>query len=181
MKSGQEQIKIAAADLGTEVGKTAGPQVKAATDSVARKMQEARAKLGVSDAMMEALYGQAYNLYNTGNYKEAEKLFRTLMMMSAPEPRFTFGLGACLHMMKRYKDASKVYTMLALTDPNNPVPYYHAADCFIHQKDPLSTLMSLNMAIKYAGERPEYRVIRDRALLMREGISKELKITEKPK
>ncbi len=37
--------------------------------------------LGLSDAIVEGIYAQAYRLYNTGKYQEVTDLFRMLVIL----------------------------------------------------------------------------------------------------
>ena len=176
MKREQENMKSVATGLGEKVSLNRKAQLHSAVGNAIKERVTPQKLLGVSEAMMEGVYSQAYNLYNSGNYAEAEKLFRVLIMISAWEPKFSFGLAACMHMLKNYKSATETYAMLMAIDPENPVPYYHTADCCINLKDSVAALIMLNMAIKKAGDKPEYRLLRERASLMKSGIEKEVNV-----
>ncbi len=130
--------------------------------------------LGFNDAKVEAIYGQAYRLYNTGRYPEAIELFRLLIGLDSAEPRYTLGLAACFHMMKEYENAAKIYLVAAMLDPENPVPNFHASDCYIQMKDPASAVLFLEMAMDRAGSKPEYQVLKDRAKLTIESLKREI-------
>jgi type III secretion system low calcium response chaperone LcrH/SycD len=90
------------------------------------------------------------------------------------------GLAACFHMMKEYKNAVSTYAICGVIDPDNPIPHYHASDCYIHMNDPVSALIALEMAIKRAGDKPEYQMLKDRALLSIESLKKEIAKIKKP-
>jgi type III secretion system low calcium response chaperone LcrH/SycD len=130
--------------------------------------------MGLSSQVLEGMYAQAYRLYNTGKYPEASHLFRTLIVMDPTQAKYVLGLAACFHMLKEYKNAIYTYTMSSVVEANNPVPYYHSSDCFIQMKDYMSALVCLKLAIKYAGERPEYAKLKERAAMSLESIVKQI-------
>lgn len=130
--------------------------------------------LKLGDDTMEAIYGQAYNLYNQGRYKEASYIFRLLMLLDYMTPKYTLGLAASFHRLKDFKNAANVYLLCGTIDPTNPLPHYHAADCYLQLKVPEMAIFSLGLAINAAGEQPQYAVVKERASLMKEGLNKEI-------
>jgi type III secretion system low calcium response chaperone LcrH/SycD len=130
--------------------------------------------MGLSSQLLEGIYAQAYRLYNTGKYAEASHLFRTLIMMDPTKAKYVLGLGACFHMLKEYKNAISTYTMSSIIDGQNPIPFYHSSDCFIQMKDYPSAIVSLKMAIKYAGEKPEYAKLKERAMLSLDSLVQQI-------
>ena len=130
--------------------------------------------LQLGDDTMEAIYGQAYNLYNLGRYKEASYIFRMLMLLDYMTSKYVLGLAACLHRMKDYKNAANVYLLCGTIDPTNPLPHYHAADCYIQLDVPEMATFSLGMAIASAGDQPQYAVVKERSTLMKETLDKQL-------
>jgi type III secretion system low calcium response chaperone LcrH/SycD len=139
---------------------------------------------GINESYLENVYAQAYRLYNTGKYTEATHLFRILIMLNAMEPKYMLGLAACFHMLKEYGNAIQTYTMCSALDPHNPIPHYHTSDCFIQMKDYLSAMISLELAVKLAGDKPDYAKLKERAQLSLESLKKQLSSTpegaEKP-
>lgn len=174
MKGREQEVIKEAANVGAQIKETMQGSTQAAVKQATRQGMSIKESLGLTDAMAEGIYSQAYRLYNAGNFRDAIQIFRMLMMVNTNEPKFAMGLAACLHMLKEYKNAADVYAILAVIDATNPVPFYHASDCFIHMKDNRSALIMLKMAVKWAGDKPEYRILKDRALLMIEGLEKEL-------
>lgn len=131
--------------------------------------------MGLNDAMVEGIYGQAYRLYNTGKYKDAIQLFRLLIMLNASEPKFLMGIAACYHMLKEYDNAVGAYTLCGVIDPDNPVPYYHVSDCYLKMEDKRSALVSLEFALRRVGEKPEFSIIKDRIIRSIDSLKKEIK------
>lgn len=179
MKGEQQQIKKAAEQLGSGVNDESAESLKAAMDKATRKGTSPKDALGLTDAMVEGVYGQAYRLYNTGKYKDAIKIFRLLLMINSTEPKYAMGLAACFHMLKDYKIAADTYSIVGVIDPESPISFYHASDCFLQMGDSVSALVALEMAIKRAGEKPEFRTLKDRAVLTAESLKKEVAKTQK--
>lgn len=181
MKGEQQQIKKAAAQVGMSLKKENTEAFKEALQKATRKGTSPKDALGLTDAMVEGIYGQAYRLYNTGKYKEATQIFRLLLMINSTEPKYAMGLAACFHMMKDYKSAASTYSIIGIIDPENPISFYHASDCYAQMGDPVSALVSLEMAIKRAGDKPQFHTLKDRAVLTAESLKKEIaKKQEKP-
>lgn len=173
MKGEQEEMKKAVEKTAANFDDYQGP-LKEAVQKAAKKGASPKDALGLTDAMVEGVYGQAYRLYNTGKYKEAIQIFRLLLMINSTEPKYAMGLAACFHMSKDYKSAINTYSIVGIIDPENPISFYHASDCFMQIGDPASALISLEMAIKRAGEKPEFKTLKDRATLTAESLKKDV-------
>lgn len=130
--------------------------------------------MGLSDQMVEGIYAQAYRMYNSGKYKEASQLFRLLIMLNGAEPKYSLGLAACFHMVKEYETAAEAYTTCGMIDPNNPIPHYHASDCYLQMGDKVSAMIALEMAVKRSGSKPEFSQLKDRALMTIESLKEEI-------
>jgi type III secretion system low calcium response chaperone LcrH/SycD len=174
MKGEQQEIKKAAATIGSHVKDSKTEEIRTALQRATRKGASPKEALGLTDAMVEGVYGQAYRLYNTGKYKEAAQIFRLLVMINSTESKYSMGLAASFHMMKDFQSAANTYSVVGILDPQNPIPYYHASDCYTQMGDPVSALVALEMAIKRAGDRPEFNTLKDRALLTAESLKKEI-------
>jgi len=174
MKSGEKQVKQAATAIGANVKEKKLKDIKAGLEEITKKGGAIHNKSGLSDEMVEGIYSQAYVLYNTGKYKEASQIFQMLLMLGPTTPKFSMGLAACFHMLKDYAAAVKIYTILSLIDSKNPIPFYHASDCYLQMKDLLSAVMMLKMAVKASGEKPEFRLLKERSSMMIESLSKEI-------
>lgn len=130
--------------------------------------------LNLGDDTMEAIYSQGYTLYNQGRYKEASYVFRLLMLLDYLTPKYILGLAASLHRLKDFKNAANIYLLCGTLDTNNPLPHYHAADCYMQLDIPELAVFSLGLAISAAAEQPQYAVIKERAILMKEALEKQL-------
>lgn len=138
---------------------------EAIIDNIFKKGMMPQDALNISPQQTENMYAQAYQYYNTGKYKEARTMFSGLMFMNAYEPKYMFGHAACSHMLEDYELAAKTYMQVGSIDSLNPVPYYHAADCYIKLEDNLSAIIALKLAVKRSGGKPEYDLIKDRSIM----------------
>jgi len=177
MKGEQEQLKKASESVGTDFkGKAGGinSRVQMPLKRVVKKGATAKEMLGLTDAMVEGIYGQAYRLYNNGKFREANQLFRLLIMINPTEPKYVMGLAAGFHMLKEYKSAADCYQVVGVTDALNPIPLYHSSDCYLQMGDPASALIALQMAVKRSGDKVEYKILKDRALMTIQSLQKDI-------
>jgi type III secretion system low calcium response chaperone LcrH/SycD len=174
-KADPKTIHKATDEMASRVGK----ETAEAQDTVLKQLLEHGIKpkdvMGLNDALVEGIYGQAFRLYNTGKYKDAIQLFRLLIMLNSSEPKYTMGLAACFHMLKEYENATGAYTLCGTLDPGNPIPYYHVSDCYIKMEDKRSALIALECALKRVGDKPEYATIKDRIIRSIDSLKKEIK------
>ena len=120
----------------------------------------------VNPKTLEFFYAQAYALYNQGKYTEALYLFQMLIMMDPTQSRHAMGSAACLHRMGKYEAAGQIYLLSAPLDKENPLPYFHGADCYIKLGVFALALFCLKKCIEICGERAEFALVKERSLLM---------------
>lgn len=172
--AGEEQMSKIAQDLGTRIQK----ETEGAAGEVAKKLSTSgmmpKELLGLNDSMIEGIYGQAYRLYNTGKYREAGQLFRLLVMLSSTEAKYVMGLAACLHMIKDFKGAVEAYMLCSVIDHESPIPHYHASDCYLQMKDRMSAIISLELATRCCGDKPEFKTLKDRAQMTIASLKKDI-------
>ena len=180
MKNAKQSARFASNELGDNFKQ----QRQAAYEEISKKAmtQNVNIKMltGVSDEKEEAIYGQAYVLYNTGRYKEASEVFRVLILLNSLEPKYTLGLAACFHLMKEYEAASNMYTICSILDSQNPIPYFHMSDCALQLGDKFAAAVALDLAIKRADGKPEFSVLKERSIITLDGLEertlKEIKL-----
>ncbi len=86
--------------------------------------------VGLDPDKLEVLYAYAYNLYNSGQYENAEKIFRALVVYDATVSKYWIGLAACRENQKSYVEAAELYAMGAtMTGLDDPAPLYYSALC----------------------------------------------------
>jgi len=135
--------------------------------------------LNLDDETLEGLYSQAFMLYNQGKYKDASYIFVVLMLLDPNQFKFQLGAAACLHRLGKYEKAAQVYLLCSALEQQNPLPHFHAADCYIKmQAFPLAE-MCLKNAITCCGDKPEHALIKERAILMLKACEQESIALEK--
>lgn len=86
--------------------------------------------VGLDSDKLEIMYAYAYNLYSSGQYADAEKLFRALVIYDGSITKYWIGLAACRENQKAFAEAAELYalgaTMGGLDDPE---PMYYSALC----------------------------------------------------
>lgn len=176
MKHSKHGIKKAVEQTGQFIGENKGEKISQMTNRASEQYNSIKDIVGLSDESAESIYGQAYLLYNTGRYRDASQIFRLLIMLNSTEPKYLMGLAACFHMLKEYATAGGTYNLVTILDPDNPIPFFHASDCYIQMGDKLSAIAMLEMAVKRAGDKPAYATLKQRAQISAEALKKELQI-----
>lgn len=137
--------------------------------------------LGVTDESLEHVYSLAYHKYQRGEYAEAVHLFRYLVSIDPEAYKFCLGLAASLHKSQEYQPAANVYVLATVRNPRDPVPYFHAADCFLHLEDREMAKAALHLCMQMCGDTPEFSRMKERARMIRSALEgKEISV-EKPK
>jgi type III secretion system low calcium response chaperone LcrH/SycD len=174
MQNERERIKEAIELAGTAVAPDISGQVAGVVQHVIETGAFPKEAMGFGPEKMEATYGQAYHLYNTGKYVEAIELFRLLTVLDPSDAKYALGLAACFHMRREYQNAVRAYLLAGILAPRNPIPQFHASDCYIQMNDLASAVLLLEMAVERAGSKAEYQVLKERALLTIESLKKKM-------
>ena len=104
---------------------------------------------GITKAEMEAVYSVGFNMYRTGRYDDAEKIFRFLVLFDHLEPKYWMGVGAIQQVRKDYQGAIASYGYASFLDLQNPKPQLHAAECFLAMGDKVNAASALVALDKY--------------------------------
>lgn len=104
---------------------------------------------GITKAEMEAVYSVGFNMYRTGRYDDAEKIFRFLVLFDHLEPKYWMGVGAIQQVRKDYQGAIASYGYASFLDLRNPKPQLHAAECFLAMGDKVNAASALIALDKY--------------------------------
>lgn len=124
-----------------------------------------RDSLNIDEDNVKKLYERAYQLYSAGKYREAKGLFAFLLLFDSTDYNFIYGMATCCLMLKEYGEAARGYIQCGIVDPNNPMPYFYAADCYLQKDDLISACVALRIVIKRAQNRLEYAEMTHRAQL----------------
>ena len=90
---------------------------------------------GITKAEMEAVYSVGFNMYRTGRYDDAEKIFRFLVLFDHLEPKYWIALGAVQQVKRNFQGAVTSYGYGSFLDLSNPKPQYYAAECYYAMGD----------------------------------------------
>ncbi|MBS0635891.1 MAG: SycD/LcrH family type III secretion system chaperone [Verrucomicrobia bacterium] len=161
-------------------GKKAENAVKQIMEAALKKGIMPKQALQISDDTMEAIYTQAYTLYNQSKYRDASYIFRLLMLLDFTTPKYVLGLAACAHRVQDFTNAANLYFLCAALDPDNPIPHFHSTDCYLQLGAKAIASYSLQLAIEAAGDQPQYQTIKQRAELMKEALDKQLEAQPAP-
>jgi len=129
--------------------------------------------IGVSQEVMNHFYAYGYRLYHAGDYKKAAVIFTWLSLLNENNFNYMFALASCYHMLKQYQEALNTYLVACEIDLNNPMPCFHAADCYIKMNKPEVAIYCLEFSIAQAADKPKYAKLKERATLMLLHLAKE--------
>jgi type III secretion system low calcium response chaperone LcrH/SycD len=130
--------------------------------------------LRASPARLEQFYDHGYMLYKFGRYNEAHPYFHMLTLADPENGKYLMASAACYHMLKDYASAIQLYSMTMFFEPDNPLPLYHMADCYIKIFQAFNALISLEMAIEKCVN-PKFHSLKDRMKMMVNRLGNELK------
>ena len=134
-------------------------------------MREAIAKgatlgdvLNISHEALEAGYSLGYNLYGSGNYKDAENMFRALCLYNPDDPRFWMGLAGCLQAREEYMLAIDTYGMAAVAGAlQDPRPLFQGGLCYLKLGDAENAAGAMTAALNIGNENePAHKACHDR-------------------
>ena len=124
----------------------------------------------LSDDAMEAIYSLAYNLYQSGKYEEAKKIFQFLCFYDHFNRKYYLGLGACQQMQKQYDSAIEIFSFATLLDSDDPRAMMYIGDCHMAKGDKEKAQISYETCIEWAGDSAEYAKDLERAKNMLENL-----------
>ena len=158
--------------MSTEITKDT---IAEAAEKFANGFATMRELKGITKAEMEAVYSVGFNMYRTGRYDDAEKIFRFLVLFDHLEPKYWLGVGAVQQVRKDYQGAIASYGYSSFLDLANPKPQLHAAECFLALGDKVNAASSLMALDKYCPPEstPVGREYRAKAAEMRKLIGEE--------
>lgn len=135
----------------------------------------AKEAMGFSDSYLEMIYAYAYNLFQAGQYKKASEAYRVLIFLNAKEAKFYQALAACLHREKEYLEAASYYIAATVINKEDPMPFYHAHDCFLKSNNVPGAILMLKMMLKTIGDNKKYELFKKQAEETVTKLEKDLK------
>ena len=144
-------------------------------DLLRRKINEGKVLqeiIGYNPETMEKFYQVAYKLFQHQQYQEAGDAFIFLTTLNPYVFNYWLGLGMCEQLCNKYDGALIAYATSILIQVDNPVSHYHSAACYLAMNDEGNAIASLELAIFYSREKPEYEGIKKHAEANLEAIKR---------
>ena len=179
MESLREQIKK---KVESQKGSVSPKEMRMQEEALIKILEEGKAvheAIGVSKQSLEYMYSHAYSLYNAAKYEQAKQIFYILNFLDEEDPRFPYGVAACYHMLKNYPNALTMYLSCVMREPDNPILYWHIADCYSQMGKKVTALLTLRMCVRHASKDAAYEPLKIRAerefLVLERDVEEELK------
>jgi type III secretion system low calcium response chaperone LcrH/SycD len=131
---------------------------------------------GIKKETLEAGYGLALSLYNSGKFTDAETMFKGLCLYNHQDDRFWMGLGGCRQMSGDLDGAIDAYNMAAfLGSLTSPAPTVHAGLCYLKKGDKENARALFDAAVELGdAENKEDRAYHERARAMLDLLKNEV-------
>jgi len=118
--------------------------------------QEVMDILGISEnegssiplEMERQFYATAFGLYEKGDYRGASQLFTQLVLTDPFSEHYWQGLASSKQMGRDYMAAVHAWSMVALLKEGDPLPHFHAAECFLSLDEKEDALKALDAALE---------------------------------
>ncbi len=115
----------------------------------------------------KTLHISAFTFYQQKNYALAEPLFTQLCLSNPFEEAFWRGLASSLQMLNRWKEALHAWCIVALLKDTDPLPHFHAAECFFLLKEKEETRKALIQAEKRLEGAKDLETLKDNITLLK--------------
>lgn len=120
-------------------------------------------EMGFSDDTMARFYQAARAAFVAKHYADAADAFVFLIGMNPSNADYWIGYGMASQMNRDFDSAVDSYESAALCELDNPIPYMYLGKCLfaMHERD--NALAAFQLAVEYAGTRPEFRALKKAA------------------
>lgn len=95
---------------------------------------------------LEAYYTLCFGYYQACQYDKAARFFSSLTLLAPQDLRAWKGLAASLQMQDNFQQAAQTWAIASLLDPQDPLIYFHAAECLKSIDDCAGALQALAQA-----------------------------------
>lgn len=111
---------------------------------------------GLTQEHLDVLFETAYNLFSKKKYKEALSVFARITIWNHFEKRGWIGSGVCWQLLHRYNNAIDCYSRASLIDIKDPLPIFHAIECYIALKMYSDAHAALEVIKPLIKDKPEF-------------------------
>lgn len=98
--------------------------------------------------MEREFYATAFGLYEKGDYRSASQLFTQLVLTDPYSEHYWQGLASSKQMARDYLAAVHAWSLVALLKEGDPLPHFHAAECFLSLDEKEEALKALDAALE---------------------------------
>lgn len=131
--------------------------------------------LGISDKdaspisleMEREVYATAFGLYEKGDYRGACQLFTQLILTDPYSEYYWRGLASSKQMAREYLAAVHAWGMVALLKENDPLPHFHAAECFLSMDEKEEALKALDASLQLSQDNGGNEGLEDKINLLK--------------
>lgn len=120
--------------------------------------------MGFNDETMNQFYATACKIFENKNYDDASKAFLFLVTINPYHYDYWLGLGAATQHCHDYEAAVDAYEMAAICQLDNPIPYFHLANCLFAMHDRDSALKAIEMVLEYSNDNADFSDLRQKAM-----------------
>lgn len=100
------------------------------------------------------LYRTGSALYSSGEYRKASYLFSYLVLSDPLASCSWYGLASCKQLLEEYIAAIEAWNVVCKLQPQDPLGYFHAAECYLSIQEKKEALQKLDKAEKLCNEDP---------------------------
>lgn len=136
--------------------------------------------MGLSQEDLVLLYTLGYQMFETGQFKDALNVFDVLSLLFPLNPVLTLAKGTCLQRVKNWEGAIEQYLVAAHLDHSDPIPYYYCYECYIQLEEPLYAGMMLRCVIDRCADVPAFQAMKAKSELMLLRVEAEAAVQKKP-
>jgi type III secretion system low calcium response chaperone LcrH/SycD len=97
--------------------------------------------------MERQFYATAFGLYEKGDYRSAAQLFTQMVLTDPFSEHYWQGLASSKQMARDYMAAVHAWSLVALLKEGDPLPHFHAAECFLSLEEKDEALKALDAAL----------------------------------
>jgi type III secretion system low calcium response chaperone LcrH/SycD len=96
-----------------------------------------------------SFYATAFGLYEKGDYRSAAQLFTQLVLTDPFSEHYWQALASSRQMAQEYLAALHAWSLVLLLKEGDPLPHFHAAECFLSLGDKEEALKALDAALAF--------------------------------
>ncbi len=91
---------------------------------------------------------EALVAYENGDYEQAERLFFSMLISNPLSSELWHALAATRKMGHHYDEAIEAWKLSSLLSPQNPLPHFYQAECFLAKDQIEEALAAFDTALK---------------------------------